>query len=145
MRRRAMRVRSGAVPIMKNSASQAATNGHHDGHPGEWGHARGGPCGLRIQQGRHMLARAAAKLAEECLTSGAYGAGNANTNDYEAHAGREGLIGEAVVDAARLGYYVGMGCTTVAVCVLCSYVSGAAWIKGLHLQEGEGVRPVKPL
>ena len=41
-----------------------------------------------------MLARAAAKLAEECLTSGAYGSGNANTNDYKAHAGREGLIGE---------------------------------------------------
>jgi len=35
-----------------------------------------------------MLARAAAKLAEERLTSGAYGSGNANTNDYEAHAGR---------------------------------------------------------
>ena len=49
-----------------------------------------------------MLARAAAKLAEECLPSGAYGSGNANTNDYKAHAGREGLIGEAVVDAARL-------------------------------------------
>ena len=62
-----------------------------------------------------MLARAAAKLAEECLTSGAYGSGNANTNDYKAHAGREGLIGEAVVDAARLGYYMGMGCPTVAV------------------------------
>ena len=54
-----------------------------------------------------MLARAAAKLAEECLNSGAYGSGNANTNDYKAHAGREGLIGEAVVDAARLGYYMG--------------------------------------
>ena len=62
-----------------------------------------------------MLARAAAKLAEESLTSGAYGSGNANTNDYKAHAGREGLIGEAVVDAARLGYYMGMGCPTVAV------------------------------
>jgi len=92
-----------------------------------------------------MLARAAAKLAEECLTSGAYGAGNANTNDYKAHAGREGLIGEAVVDAARLGYYMGMGCSTVAVRMLSSYVSGAARIKGLHLQKSEGVRPVKPL
>ena len=68
-----------------------------------------------------MLARAAAKLAEECLTSGAYGSGNANTNDYKAHAGREGLIGEAVVDAARLGYYMGMGCTPVAVRMLSSY------------------------
>ena len=68
--------------------------------------------------------------------------GNANTNDYKTHAGWEGLIGEAVVDAARLGYYVGMGCTTIAVRVLCFYVSGAARIKGLHLQESEGVRPV---
>ena len=92
-----------------------------------------------------MLARAAAKLAEECLTSGAYGSGNANTNDYKAHAGREGLIGEAVVDATRLGYYMGMGCPTVAVRMLSSYVSGAARIKGLHLQKSEGVRPVKPL
>ena len=50
-----------------------------------------------------MLARAAAKLAEECLPSGAYGSGNANTNDYKAHAGREGLIGEAVVDAGATG------------------------------------------
>ena len=35
-----------------------------------------------------MLAGAAAKLAEERLASGAYGSGNANTKDYEAHAGR---------------------------------------------------------
>jgi len=46
-RRRGMRVRSGAVPIANDSASQAATNGHHNGHTGEWGHARGSPCGLR--------------------------------------------------------------------------------------------------
>ena len=46
-RRRGMRVRSGAVPIANDSASQAATNGHHNGHAGEWGHARGSPCGLR--------------------------------------------------------------------------------------------------
>ena len=44
-----------------------------------------------------------------------------------------------------LGYYMGMGCPTVAVRMLSSYVSGAARIKGLHLQKSEGVRPVKPL
>ena len=92
-----------------------------------------------------MLTRAAAKLAKERLTSGAYGAGDANTNDYKAHAGRKRLIGETVVDVARLGYYMGMGCPTVAVRMLSAYVSGTAGIEGLHLQKSEGVRPVKPL
>ena len=92
-----------------------------------------------------MLTRAAAKLAEECLASGANGAGNANTNDYKAHAGRKGLNGETVVDVARLGYHMGMGCTTVAVRMLGPYVSGTAGIEGLHLQKSEGARPVKPL
>ena len=40
--------------------------------------------------------------------------------------------------------YMGMGCPTVAVRMLSSYVSGAARIKGLHLQKSEGVRPVNP-
>lgn len=40
---------------------------------------------------------------------------------------------------------MGMGCTTVAVRMLGSHVSGAAGIKGLHLQKSEGARPVKPL
>ena len=44
------------------------------------------------------------------------------TRRNKAHAGWEGLIGEAVVDAARLGYYMGMGCPTVAVRMLSSYV-----------------------
>ena len=45
----------------------------------------------------------------------------ANTNDHKAHAGRKGLVGETVVDSARLGYYMGMGCTTVAVRMLSPY------------------------
>ena len=42
---------------------------------------------------------------------------------------------------------MGMGCTTVAVRMLrvCSYVSSAAGIKGLHLHKSEGAWTIKAL
>ena len=77
-----MRVHSGPPPVTCHGMCKAPTYGKHYSHASKGGHTWGGPGDLRVQEGRYMLARAAAKLTKKGQAWAAYSAGGTNGNDY---------------------------------------------------------------
>ena len=73
---------SHAVPAVCDSTSQAQAHSKHQHHASKGGEPWGSSCHLRVERGRHILARAPAKLGKEGLPRGANGTRHTNGQDH---------------------------------------------------------------
>ena len=124
-----------ARPAADDGLGEAAADGMADGHADEGGEARDRPRGAVKEGGGDAVASAPTEVGKEAQRRGAERAKDADGDDDEAHAGRQGtVLGADAV--ARDGV---VGGVTGAVGVVGGAVGGAGGVEGLDVHQA--VRP----